>query len=276
MGMEPTVVSVAHAYTSRNELLRLKRPPLATVRAAAEAIWRVCVELCEPVTAYTAAMLFLHRTLLFNPDLLANFSINAVAGGCILSSILTSGMMKNSEQIARLLDEPLKTILSMQRTVMETSCFDLRHNSVPILVVRIAKKMWAQQRALGREIARLAFQIGVDSYETTAVLQFSANQVATAALEIAHRQITGKPAHWFVEQFALSAFAVAASARLLLEFYNRPGDFKTHAPPLNSPVLKKWLSTLKSGAPKPADEGVLPLRDPDVSSKGVARYFAAT
>jgi len=296
------VVSVSSAFIDRSELAQLSRPHPNTIRQSADSIWRVCVELRQQVSAYTAAMIHLHRCLVFNPALLAKIedpqghNLMIIVAGCIITAFLTEGQPKKIEDVCRILNVNPQDVLAVQRTVLETSCFDFRHTSVPLMTIRIGKtlntlghnqkktqngsgfaRQYGHASKISLETAKLAFQIAIDAYETTAVLQFPAHEIAAACIEIAHRQATGEMFRWDLAQFALNEVSMDASIRLLLDFYTRcvSQSLPTHAPTsaLAGPELQEWLSILRQNAHTLKTVDAPPVRDADVSSQGVARYL---
>ncbi|KAL2056337.1 hypothetical protein ABVK25_003360 [Lepraria finkii] len=169
-----------------------------------------------PVKTYDTACVYYHKFRLVHPD--SNGYIDAAASALFTACKIEDTLKKSKEILCAAYnmkvspaeqltpDDPLfenhsKTIIGLERLMLEASGFDFRNRYPQEILIKFAKRYNADKVTVGKT----AYNISLDMYRTFAPLKQTTTTMALACVELAGRiheknvrEIeTGKEYEWF-------------------------------------------------------------------------------
>ncbi|RMZ89754.1 hypothetical protein DV736_g3000, partial [Chaetothyriales sp. CBS 134916] len=203
----PNYVQVADAYIFQQTIdERLKRVGVTQARedsmriAGVQYIDQVRRALKLPVRTFNTACMYFHKFRLVHSD--SEYSYMDAAAASLFTACKIEDTLKKSRDIlcaAHNLkiarpdqlspDDPIfepasRTIIGLERLMLEAAGFDFRSRHPQALVVNLLKRFGYERES---PIARLAYKISIDLYRTFAPLKQTTAALAFACVELAER-----------------------------------------------------------------------------------------
>lgn len=153
-----------------------------------------------PVRTMATAMILYHRLLLFNKNSYLQDNWTEASAAALFVACKIEDTLKKSREIltasynlrhpqsdpinpdSPLLEESAKRVISIERSILESSSFDFRYRHAQPFLIKFCRRLNVDVK-----ISRRSWEIALDAYRTLAPLRAPPHAIAIAAVECAWR-----------------------------------------------------------------------------------------